>query len=78
LLIGRGNDSLGLIRDIGKNRIELSKLDLLNFKMLIIIYFFFPVNIDMGLRFEYNDKLAYPIYILKENGQVDCLIEYEA
>ena len=34
LLIGRGNDSLSLIRDIGKNRIELGKLDLLNFKML--------------------------------------------
>lgn len=32
----------------------------------------------MGLRFEYNEKLAYPIYILKENGQVDCLIEYES
>ena len=35
------------------------------------------VSIDMGSKFEYNEKLAYPIYILKINGQVDCLIEYD-
>ena len=32
----------------------------------------------MGLQFEYNEKLAYPIFVLKINGQVECLIEYES
>jgi hypothetical protein len=35
------------------------------------------VNIDIGSQFEYNEKLAYPIFLLKINGQVDCVIEYD-
>jgi hypothetical protein len=31
----------------------------------------------MGCLFEYNDQYAYPIYILKSNGHVECIIEYE-
>ena len=32
----------------------------------------------MGAAFEYNDKIAYPIFILKSNGIIECLIEYES
>jgi hypothetical protein len=32
----------------------------------------------MGFKFEYNDQYAYPIYILKSNGYVECIIEYES
>ena len=31
----------------------------------------------MGAKFTYNGKPAYPIYVLKPNGQIECLIDYE-
>lgn len=34
-------------------------------------------NIAMGNKFTYNGKTAYPVYVLKPNGQVDCLIDYD-
>lgn len=35
-------------------------------------------NIDIGNRFIYNGKPAYPIYVLKPTGQVECLIDYDS
>jgi hypothetical protein len=35
------------------------------------------LNIEIGARFEYNERYAYPIYVLKSNGQIDCLVEYD-
>lgn len=38
---------------------------------------FKTISIDIGARLKYCDKFAYPIFALKSNGQVECLIEYE-
>jgi hypothetical protein len=35
------------------------------------------IKIEMGSAFEYNNKTAYPIFILKSTGLIECLIEYE-
>lgn len=35
------------------------------------------ISIEVGNRFEYNNRLAYPIFTLKSNGQINCLLEYE-
>ncbi len=35
------------------------------------------MSIEIGTRFEYNDKYAYPVFLLKSNGEIHCLIEYE-
>ena len=36
------------------------------------------VNIDMGMKFTFNGKPAFPIYVLKSSGQIECLIDYES
>lgn len=36
------------------------------------------LNIDMGMKFTYNNKPAYPIYVLKPTGQIECIIDYES
>jgi len=36
------------------------------------------LKIEMGPAFEMNNKLAYPIFVLKSNGFIECLIEYES
>ena len=36
------------------------------------------MKLEMGSVFDYNEHAAYPIYILKSNGQVDCLVDYES
>lgn len=36
------------------------------------------VNIDMGMKFTFNGKPAFPIYVLKSGGQIECLIDYES
>jgi hypothetical protein len=36
------------------------------------------LKIEMGPAFELNSKLAYPIFVLKSNGFIECLIEYES
>jgi len=36
------------------------------------------VSIDMGARMMFNGKQAYPIYVLKASGRVECLVDYES
>lgn len=35
------------------------------------------ISIEIGAKLRYCDKFAYPIFALKSNGQVECVIEYE-
>jgi hypothetical protein len=35
------------------------------------------ISIQMGNRFDYIGKSVYPIFMLKANGQIVCLIEIE-
>ncbi len=53
-------------------------------KIIFFISFVFSIieaeqfiAIEIGNKFEYNNRLVYPLFILNANGQVNCLIEYE-
>ena len=35
------------------------------------------ISIEIGSRFEFNSRIAYPIFLLKSNGQINCVLEYE-
>lgn len=35
------------------------------------------ISIEIGSRFEFNNRIAYPIFLLKSNGQINCVLEYE-
>jgi len=35
------------------------------------------INIDVGGRMMFAGKEAFPIYVLKTNGRIECLIDYE-
>lgn len=32
---------------------------------------------QIGYRFEYNGRNVYPIFLLKANGQIVCVVEFE-
>jgi hypothetical protein len=35
------------------------------------------LSFDIGPRLQYNENLCFPIYLLKKNGRIECILEYE-